>query len=279
MTDFRELDETLDFVASRLRSRGSLPRDPEAVEAAARFLTGNDRLSPVEQLDIYRVQFWLRHTSALLEDFPGLSGILGQTEWEKLAESYLTEVPPKSYSLRNLGDRLPGHVASRVELPHRELCLDMARLEWAYVEIFDAEDSPPLDAAELASVPEEAWQTARFRCSPALRLLRVGYPVANLRRTLRRAQRDGTNHPVEIPEPREQCLALYRGADRDLYFKVLSPAAFAVLERLVAGEALVPACENTAAAHPEFETEIENEVGTWFLDWGQRGFFSEVLLH
>jgi hypothetical protein len=153
----------------------------------------------------------------------------------------------------------------------------MARLEWAYVENFDAEDSAPLDSQQLAAISDDAWHTARFRCSRALRLLRVAYPVAPLRRTLRRAQRDGRDEPVQIPEPSEQCLALYRGADRDLYFKVLSPAAFAVLERLIAGEPLVPACENAAAANPEFETEIENEVGTWFRDWGQRGFVSEVI--
>jgi hypothetical protein len=276
MTDSRDLDETLEFVSSRLRRLESLPKDAETRELAARFLTGNERLSPVEQLEVYRVQFWLRHTAALLEDFPGVSGILGQDEWEKLAESYLSRVPPKSYSLRNLGDRLAEHIADRLETPHRELCVDMARLEWAYVEVFDAEDAPPLSPEELLAIPESAWATARFECSKALRLLELGHPVADLRRTLRRSQVAGSSGPIEIPDARRQCLAAYRGTDRELYFKVLAPVAFAVLRRLAAGEALIEACERVAGEDGSVAAEIEQNVGNWFLDWGRRGFFSRV---
>ena len=94
-------------LASALRERGSLEGSADWSAFAAEHVSGNARLSPVEQLEIYREQFWLRHTESLLEDFPGLSGILGQEAWEKLAEHYLHELAPDSYTLRNLGARLP----------------------------------------------------------------------------------------------------------------------------------------------------------------------------
>jgi hypothetical protein len=276
MTEPVSLDALQDFVARHVRSLRHLPNDATASAEAAAYLTGNDRLSPVEQLDVYRVQFWLRHTSALLEDFPGVSGVLGQLDWEGLVESYLSELPPESYTLRNLGERFARHIEGRPSLPNQALCVDMARLEWAYVEVFDATDSPPLDSQKLATLPEEAWLSARFVCSRALRLLQVRYPVAALRRDLRRAQRERGAKPVPIPAPSAQWLALYRGADRELYFKALSKAAYGVLNRLAAGEPLVPACEATAAEDPALGAEIEQDVGEWFRDWGQRGFFSDV---
>lgn len=275
MSEPGSLDQLQRFVLSNLRRRTALPRDAATEAEAARVLTGNDRLSPVEQLEIYRVQFWLRHTASLLEDFPGVSGILGQAAWEPLVESYLERVPPRSWTLRDLGRGFADHIAARAATPHRELCVDMARLEWAYVELFDAEDVAPLDPAALQAIPEHAWQTARFVLSPALRLLAVGYPVAGLRRRLREVSRDD-EATVPIPEPRPQCLALYRTSGYELFYKVLDPLAFEVLERLGRGEPLVPACERVAARDPARESAIETGIGAWFLEWGQRGFFRQV---
>jgi hypothetical protein len=197
--------------------------------------------------------------------------------WESLVESYLADVPPESFTLRDLGRRLPDYIAQRTETPERELCVDMARLEWAYTEIFDAEDSPPLDAAVLSALPEQAWHDARFVLSPALRLLSVRYPVAALRKRLRLAASNAGDESVQIPEPQVQSLALYRSAERELFYKVLDPVAFAVLVRLGSGESLVSACESTVRDDPKREAHIESNVGTWFLEWGQRGFFRAVL--
>src|SRR5262245_27755507 len=193
-------------MAALLRGRRALPRDPEVVEQARRHVRGNDRLSPVEQVEIYREQFWLRHTASLLEDFPGLSGILGQEAWERLVEGYLEESELSSFSLRDLGEGLPSYTERCESLPHRELCTDMARLEWAYVEIFDAPDAAPLDGAKLASIPEDAWPRARIVFASALQLLEVRYAVADLRRKLR----DATAERVPIPERERQNLVLYR---------------------------------------------------------------------
>ena len=161
-----------------------------------RRIVGNDRLLPVEQLDIYREQFWLRHTASLIEDFPGLGGIIGQEDWERLVEGYLTEHAPDSWTLRNLGARLPAYVARATYLPHHEVCVDMARLEWSYIELFDARDVAGIDPGKLSAIAEDAWERAVIVLNPALALLEVDYPVAELRRALR----EESIAPVPIPE-------------------------------------------------------------------------------
>ena len=154
------LSELQRSMATALRERRSLAAQPHWSSFAGEHVSGNDRLSPVEQLEIYREQFWLRHTSSLIEDFPGLSGILGQDDWERLAEQYLTEVTPDSYTLRDLGQKLPQTIERASWLPHQALCLDMARLELAYIEVFDAPDLPVL--APERHVVVRSTTAARF---------------------------------------------------------------------------------------------------------------------
>jgi hypothetical protein len=265
------VDELQGELAVLLTRRRAVDTDPTVREQCARIATGNDRLSPAQQIEIYREQFWLRHTSCLLEDFEGLAAVLGQSNWERLTEDYLSAHPPTSFSLRDLGDRMPEFVDRSSWLPHHELCVDMARVEWAYIEVFDAPDAAPLDPAELAAVPESAWERARLRLSPALRLVRVGHPVAAFRRSVRLNEADRS-----LPEPEPQNLVIYRGGDRDLYHQVLADAAFALLQALSEGLALVPAAERAMARAPHQADRIEHELSAWFADWAARAWIVGV---
>jgi Protein of unknown function (DUF692) len=74
-----ELDEIQALMAEQLRTRRALPKDVAVSAPASESIQPSGSLSPVERLEIYREQLWPRHTSSLVEDFPGLSGILGQT--------------------------------------------------------------------------------------------------------------------------------------------------------------------------------------------------------
>lgn len=238
----------------------------------AHHIAGNDRLSPAEQLEIYRVQFWLRHTASLVEDFPGVGGVLGQQDWQRLVEEYLTSRTPSSWTLRDLGAHLADHIARSSWLPHRALLVDMARLEWAYIEIFDAEEGGRLDAGRLAAVPEAAWQNARIVLNPALRLLSVAYPVADLRRQLR-----SEDDPViALPERHPQHLVVYRDQNGALFDKVVGDAEYALLDCLAQGLPLVAACEQAAEQSGQAAASLVTHVGAWFADFARRGWVVDV---
>ncbi len=274
-----ELAELQYWVAGLLRHKRALPKDAAIAAQAREHVTGNKYLSPAEQVDVYREQFWIRHTSCLVEDFPGLGGVLGQEDWEKLIEGYLEKTAPTSWTLRDLGDRLPQYVENEATwLPHHDLCVDMARLEWLYTEIFDAPDAVPLDAKKLEAIPEAAWQKALVELNPALRLLRVNYPVAELRVELRtRAlQQEQELEPVPIPKPEAQNLVLYRGKNLDLFYRTEDDSAFAVLEALEQGVPLVPACERALERGKEDAETLAAKVGQWFQTWGTRGWIVDV---
>lgn len=257
-------------MAEAMRHPRALPNDSGWSEFAEESLSGNDRLSPVEQLEIYREQFWLRHTGALVEDFPGLCGILGQDDWNQLAVQYLREVVPTSFTLRDLGAGLADVVERASWLPHQALCHDMARLELAYVDAFDAPDTQPLDAGRLAAIPEEQLPLAQLVLAPSVRLLEVGYPVADLRRALQAAG----DETVAIPEPRAQKLVVYR-LERRLWDMPVSATAFRLLTGFGRGLSFGAAAE-AAASTPEAETELGAQIGGWLAEWTKKGLISDV---
>ncbi len=54
---------------------------------------------------------------------------------------------------------------------------DLARLEWARVEVFDAPDAEPLRLSDLSSIPPEDWPALRFRPIPACLVIECAWPV------------------------------------------------------------------------------------------------------
>ena len=106
---------------------------------AARFIKPNDRLSSFDRLEIYNRQYWFRVLSGLLEDFPGLSAVLGARRFEAMCRAYLCDHPSQSFTLRNLGNRLENWLRKhrRWAGSKQALALDMVQLEWAQIEAFD----------------------------------------------------------------------------------------------------------------------------------------------
>jgi hypothetical protein len=271
------LVELQHWVVKHLRSRRGLPQNEAVAREASDRLTGNDRSLPVDQLEVYREQFWLRHTASLVEDFPGVGGILGQREWEGLVEGYLEAHSPESWTLRELGRGFPGHVAANAALSHHALCTDMARLEWQFIELFDAADRPLLDFGKLATLPPHALETGQIILNPALSLLEVDYPVADLRQRLIAARSGSAGAEVAIPAAEKQWLVLYRGQDRRLYHRPVPPSAFALLGGLARGLSLVAACEHALEMAPQHAEQLQRNVGGWFQQWAKRGWIVDVV--
>jgi hypothetical protein len=267
------LSEVQRWMTLLLRHRKGLAKSEAMQKAASLHFSGNAHLSPAEQIDIYRGQFWLRHTGVLVEDFPGVANLLGQRAWERIAESYLTRYGYKIFALKDLGRDLPAHLAAQEDLVAKELLVDMARLEWAYASVFDVRDDPILSRERLAEIPPAAWAGARFELSNALRLLKVSYPVADLRRQLKEDPMSVPNHT--LVEREEQNLVVYR-RDGSLWDKSISRAAFLLLAEFQKGAPLIPACEAVVREDPSTAAVFDEKLVQWFGLWGQLGWITAV---
>jgi hypothetical protein len=147
-------------------------------ELAASYVKPNDRLTSFERLEIYNRQYWFRVIGAVSEDFPALAAVLGTKRFDAMVLAYLKENPSTSFTLRNLGGRLPLWLQEHPEVSPRRhvLLLDIARLEWAYVESFDRAAVAPLTQEDFAGLDGDS----KLWLQPHLQLLDLQYPVDEL---------------------------------------------------------------------------------------------------
>jgi hypothetical protein len=121
--------------------------------------------------------YLLRMVEALQNDYPAVAHFLGDHAFADLVTRYCEAHPSVSYTLNRLGDRFPEFVASSRGVRRRAFLADLARLELAVTEVFDAPETPPLTAEAIAAVREDEWSGAVLEPIAALRALSFAYPV------------------------------------------------------------------------------------------------------
>lgn len=254
-------------------------------ELAAQIAKPNDRLTSFERLEIYSRMYWFRVLDSLYEDCPGLRAVLGTKRFMQLAEAYLVKYPSRSFTLRDLPSRLARFIRETPALtrPHTALCHDLARLEWARVEVFDSASRPVFTVDDLLDA-----NPAKLKLSlqPYIQFLRFDYPVddfliaAKQREELSRGEASNTNlaaghrsaKRLKRPRPAPTWLAVHR-LDNTLYFKRLEPAAFKILLAIRAGRTLDRALAAGIPRRPKPGEDWAAQVQAWFKNWMELGWF------
>ena len=93
--------------------RSQAPDGSSMAAIAESFVAPNSRLTAFERLEIYNRQYWFRVLGALAEDFPALRTVIGNRCFEALSVAYLTAHPSRSFTLRNLGSKMPEWLGHR----------------------------------------------------------------------------------------------------------------------------------------------------------------------
>jgi hypothetical protein len=229
----------------------------------------SQRLTPTERIGIYHGMYLLRMRDALVADYPALEHFLGEDSFRELARAYVQQHPSRSYSLNRLGAHLSEFVRTAPGLRRPEFCHDLARLEWAVTEVFDAPETPPLTEVAIAAVPAEAWERARLEPIAAFRLLAFRYPVNAYLQTVRD---DDHDHPKA--RLKDTWVAVYR-RDYAVNRQDLTRAAHDLLADLVSGKTLGEAL-SAALGRGGRRAPSETELFRWFREWVSGGVFRAV---
>jgi hypothetical protein len=260
------------MVTDAVRLPSPLGKGEALASAMAEFVAPSARgMHALERVEVYREQFWLRHLPSLEDDYPTLGWALGSEAFRTLATEYLQAHPPRTWNLQELGADLPGYVARHGLWRGDAIACDAAKLDWSFMEAFDAPDAPPFDARVLTSVPEAAWPGACLAFHPSLRTLVLEHPLHNVRDALKR------KHPCERPAAQSTRIVVWRDGACLTRAAPLEPAAFELLTALERGAPLGEACEALARSHPEADSsDLGPRVGAWFQEWTASGWLSAL---
>jgi hypothetical protein len=157
----------------------------------------------------------------------------------------LNQNPSTSWTLRDLGAKLPSFLEAHPELTDRRhrLVVDVARLEWAYVDAFDRKHRTPLTTEEAQAIGSES----RLSLQLHLQLLELSYPVDSLVLAVKKrapkaeivssaASRRESQTRLKLPTMRRErvWLAVHR-FDDSVYYRRIGRETFLLLSALRSG--------------------------------------------
>lgn len=158
----------------------SVRYDPAPPEVDREFLSRGN-LSGRDRMAVYRNMYWFRQVEALFDGFPRLARALGTEHFTKLVTRYISAYPSEHFALEYLGRRLPHKILEEIEAGIQPLTATgrpilkpehaaLARLEWAHLIAFLAENHDPLDTS---AIDPTRFAGSRLGWAPCLQVVRI----------------------------------------------------------------------------------------------------------
>jgi hypothetical protein len=233
----------------------------------ARVVRPSATLTSVERVGVYQGMYLLRMVEALQNDYPAVAHFLGDDEFAELVTRYCEAHPSRSYTLNRLGERFPQFIAGSRWLRRRGFLADLARLELAVTEVFDAPETPPLTAEAIAAVREEDWPNAVLEPIAALRAMSFAHPVNAY---LQSVKDDDHDHPSTA---RKASPVVVWRKSYEVWRLDVDERPFALLQALLKGQ---PFGKAVARAARDLEAVGAEPIYRWLRDWVAEGMFAGI---
>jgi len=196
--------------------------------------------SGVAQFGVYRVAYRARLRAALRDNFEVLPLVMGDDAFDALAHAYINTHPSSHYSLRWYGHQLCDFMAVNHALVDHPAMLDLARMEWALRNAFDAAPAPLLTSEALVAVPAQEWADLQFTLHPSVQLLSLQWAVGPIWHVLKSALDE-----VAPPEALEHHMLVWR-LGMNTQWKSLSQAETEFVQGLQSHHTFGQQCESLA---------------------------------
>jgi hypothetical protein len=251
-------------------------RSPEArrhvditPERAGEIILPSATLSPLERIGVYAEMYPTRMRDALSTDFPAVKHFLGDGGWKRLIADYVLAHPSRHQNLNQLGRHLPRFIRTARSMPDQSFLADLAELEQAMVEVFDAAESPLADVKDLVDLAPEQWASAFFRPIRAFRVCTFNYPV----NAYLQAVKDERETP---PIRRAQTyVAVYR-KKYSVWRMQLTRIQYRVVKLLVEGKTVAEALYKGAKGGGTDVAGLAVQLRSWFREWLEDGWFTAI---
>lgn len=231
---------------------------------APRLVVSDGRASAEERLQVYAHMYRARLVEALDAVYPRLVRLLGPDAFRDLALAYVAARPSRHPSLRFLGLALPEWLEEH--RPESPWLADLARLEWARSDVFDAADEPVLVLDDLRTLSPEGFARLPLRLIGAHRLLTVDHATAGLWDAMSPdTPADPSFDPSGEPDDSHGETLLVWREDTVVYHRVLDTDECAAIERIARGTTFGAVCEMLA---PRLSPETAaTRAFAWLSTW------------
>ncbi len=236
-------------------------RDPDSVVLPSKSLTS------VERLGIYAYMYYARLIEILEGEYPTTRQLLGTHEFAVLCRRFIARNPSRSRVLNRLSEKFPDFLARTLPKGHKYgLAVDVARIERAMEDVFDAPRAEPMTATQFASIGADQWERVRLEVNPALRMLKLRYPANDFIQATRAGRKP------RVPRPRSTFVIVFRRGFQ-VFRRDQEPVQFKLLEALAAGRVLAAAVRAAIRGRSQSADRLASKLGSWFREWAAAGIF------
>lgn len=204
-------------------------------------VVGTDRLGGGERLAIYGNAYYARLIEALEQDYQALHTLLGDDQFTRLCESYIGAHPSRHPSLRFFGEHMSTYLASNEPYYRYSYLREMAKLEWMFIEAFDAADAQAVSEDDAAAVPPQQWPELTLTLHPSVRQFDYYWNIL----PVWKAAAEGSNLPELVRLNSKACCIVWRHELMTRYRSMDADEAI-VMVAVQAGENFAGLCERLA---------------------------------
>lgn len=219
--------------------------DGHAVEEVALNKNPNQFFSAHQRLQIYRNNFAISLHEALAGVYPVVRKLVGDDFFRQLTHEYLCAYSLRTGNVHDFGDEFAAFLAELPEVATLPYLPDMARLEWAYHQVFHARDGGVLNISALAMLSEKQMQALRLQVSDSSRYLSSPYPVL----AIWELNQDLSGATTVSLDEGGINVVVVRHAEH-IRFLTVSAGAFALLDSIAHGHVFSQACETALNVEP-----------------------------
>lgn len=212
-------------------------------------------LEPNSRFEVYERAYWLRLIESLEEDYPrlieALHKITGDSGFEELAKSYLTQYPPHAYSLSQIGATLSQFLTETLPWSEHKELADHARLDWLEFRAWNAPYIEPVSVSSLniwANASEEKLERLTLEFQPGMALFCAKSDI-------------------------KPSLALIYRNEQEIFTEHIGPEEFSLLNLALEGATLKEIA--TQLSNPD---HLEAQAIEWAADWMSRGLVTGLTL-
>jgi hypothetical protein len=212
--------------------------------------------------------YFARLRDSLREDFELVARLVSSRSFDQIAASYVERHPSENASLRYYGRYFPQflrHSLQQDEAITRELrsdAADLACLEWARIDAFDAPSSTPLRREDLLELVRDGSHELCLRCHPSVQLLETRFRVSALWQALE------SDQARPDPAPGPELVLVWRRGFR-VYHRGVNEQEARAVRRLLEGATFQALCEcfgNPASSTEEDALRAFAALEQWLSD-------------
>ncbi|NOQ94520.1 MAG: hypothetical protein GQ547_07800 [Methylophaga sp.] len=257
MSDLRELQQC--FMGYLLDDSSSMIDEVESTPM----------LSAKGRLDIYASAYVLRLKEAMTTDYDKLALYLGDERFDKLMERYIDKFPSHTTNLRYFSVNLPELIRDEPDYAHIAELYELACIERAFADSFDAKDLQVATIDTLAALPEVAWENLTFDFQKSVQIVWLEHNSFPIWKAL---ADDETPPKAEKLYP--MAWILWRRSDLVTHYKMLATEEVAVLSLALQGKNFAVMCEKLLDFYSEEETPMKaiGFLQSWIAEEMLAGF-------